>query len=173
MRYGLGVNYGTTKGVMKGSDKDIVAVNLDLNYRVKTLRFSNKASFDYTIADREPVAFSTFARTNPYYRKWDKNEEPTVILDTISGDKLVYNPLYMASLKHVDRTKTVSLTDNFQAEWDITSHLRARGRIGLRYSDQDGEKFKSPKHPDYAERPNWSGAATPNHTSATFLTMAM
>lgn len=151
MRYGLGVNYGTTKGVMKGSDKDIVAVNLDLNYRVKTLRFSNKASFDYTIADREPVAFSTFARTNPYYRKWDKNEEPTVILDTISGDKLVYNPLYMASLKHVDRTKTVSLTDNFQAEWDITSHLRARGRIGLRYSDQDGEKFKSPKHPDYAE----------------------
>ena len=151
MRYGLGVNYGTTKGVMKGSDKDIVAVNLDLNYRVKTLRFSNKASFDYTIADREPVAFSTFARTNPYYRKWDENEEPTVILDTISGDKLVYNPLYMASLKHVDRTKTVSLTDNFQAEWDITSHLRARGRIGLRYSDQDGEKFKSPKHPDYAE----------------------
>lgn len=151
MRYGLGVNYGTTKGVMKGSNKDIVSVNLDLNYRVKSLRFSNKASFEYTNADREPVSFSTFAQANPYYRKVDQDNQTTVVLDTISGDKLVYNPLYAAGLRHVDKTKTIGLTDNFQAEWDITKALRARGRIGLRYTDQDGERFKSPKHPDYAE----------------------
>ena len=151
MCYGLGVNYGTTKGVMKGSDKDIVAVNLDMTYRVKSLRFSNKASFEYTDADREPVSFSSYARMNPYYRKYDADGNLKPVLDTISTNKYVDNPLYTASLRHVDKTKTINLTDNFQAEWDITQALRVRGRIGLRYSDKDGEKFKSPKHPDYAE----------------------
>lgn len=151
MRYGLGVNYGTTKGVMKESDKDIIAVNLDLTYRVKALRFSNKASFEYTDANREPVGFSTYAQANPYYRKLNEDGGVTVVLDTVNGDELVYNPLYSAQLKHINSTKSIGLTDNFQVEWDITKDLRARGRIGLNYSDQDAEKFKSPKHPDYAE----------------------
>lgn len=151
MRYGLGVNYGTNKGVMKGSDKDIISMNLDLAYRVKGIRFSNKASFEYTDADREPVSFSTYAQANPYYRKWNADQEVTMVLDTVNSNQSVYNPLYAAGLKHVDKSKTVSLTDNFQVEWDITGELRARGRIGLNYSDLDVEKFKSPKHPDYAE----------------------
>ncbi len=149
MRYGLGVNYGTTKGVMKGSDKDIVAVNLDLNYRIKNLRFANKAYFEYTDADREPVVFSKYAQANPYYRKENADGEVTVTLDTLAGNTVVYNPLYAATLKHVDEAKSIGLNDNFQIEWDITSALRARGRIGLTYKDQDNETFKSPKHPDF------------------------
>lgn len=151
MRYGLGVNYGTTKGVMTGSDKDIVSVNLDLTYRVKGLRFSNKASFEHTNADREPVSFSNFAKSNPYYRKWNADGETTVVLDTINSGELVYNPLYAYGLSYINNTKTVGLTDNFQVEWEILKSLRARGRIGLRYTDKDAEVFKSPKHPDFAE----------------------
>ncbi|MEG1949231.1 MAG: SusC/RagA family TonB-linked outer membrane protein [Odoribacter sp.] len=150
MRYGLGINYGTTKGVMKGSDKDIVAANFDLTYRVNALRFSNKASFEYSDANREPVSFSSFAKANPYYRKWDTENQITSVLDTIS-DKVIYNPLYATTLKHIDNTKTLGLTDNFQIEWDVTEALRVRGRIGLSYSNKDGETFKSPKHPDFAE----------------------
>lgn len=150
MRYGLGVNYGRTRGVMEGSDKDIVAANLDLTYRVKHLRFSNKASFEHTDADREPVGFSSFAKANPYYRKVDKNNNITMVLDTVSG-KPVFNPLYATTLQHVNNTKTLNLRDNLQIEWDILRELRLRGRIGLAYTDVDGEKFKSPKHPDFAE----------------------
>lgn len=151
MRYGLGINYGTTKGVMKDSDKDIVAVNLDLNYRIKNLRFANKASFEYTDADREPVPFSKYAQANPYYRKKDAEGQVTVTLDTLPDSKVINNPLYAATLKHVDNTKSIGLTDNFQIEWDVTTALRARGRIGLTYKDQDSEAFKSPKHPDFIE----------------------
>ena len=150
MRYGLGVNYGRTRGVMEGSDKDIVAANLDLTYRVKHLRFSNKASFEHTDADREPVGFSSFAKANPYYRKVDKNNNITMVLDTVSG-KPVFNPLYATTLRHVNNTKTLNLRDNLQIEWDILRELRLRGRIGLAYTDADREKFKSPKHPDFAE----------------------
>lgn len=150
MRYGLGVNYGRTRGVMEGSDKDIVAANLDLTYRVKHLRFSNKTSFEHTDADREPVGFSSFAKANPYYRKVDKNNNITMVLDTVSG-KPVFNPLYATTLQHVNNTKTLNLRDNLQIEWDILRELRLRGRIGLAYTDVDGEKFKSPKHPDFAE----------------------
>ena len=150
MRYGLGVNYGRTRGVMEGSDKDIVAANLDLTYRVNHLRFSNKASFEHIDADREPVGFSSFAKANPYYRKVDKNNNITMVLDTVSG-KPVFNPLYATTLQHVNNTKTLNLRDNLQIEWDILRELRLRGRIGLAYTDVDGEKFKSPKHPDFAE----------------------
>lgn len=150
MRYGFGVNYGTNKGVMKGSDNNIVSANIDLTYRVKNIRFSNKATFEYTNSHREPASFSSFTKANPYYRKWNADEQITVTLDTVN-DKAVFNPLYVTTLKHIDKTTAINLKDNFQIEWDIMEGLRARGRIGLNYSDKDGQKFKSPKHPDFAE----------------------
>lgn len=36
------------------------------------LSFTNNLNIDYSKADREPVAFSEFAKANPYFRKYDK-----------------------------------------------------------------------------------------------------
>lgn len=148
MRYGLGVNYGQTKGVMKGSEKEIVSGNIDLIYRVSKLRFSNKAVFDYSDANREPVPFSQFSQANPYYRKKNENGEYTRYLDNILGTA-IGNPSWVAQLNNLNNTKDVRLNDNFQVEWDVTRGLRMRGRIGVNYTTSTSDAYKSPKHPDF------------------------
>ena len=65
MRYGLGLGYKNSDGVMKGSNRDIFSGNIDLSYRKKSLLFSNKFSMDVTNSEREPVSFSDFAWANP------------------------------------------------------------------------------------------------------------
>lgn len=141
MRYGLGVNYGKNKGVMNGSARDVVSVNIDLSYRLKTLKFTNKATVDYSIADREPVQFSTYSGANPYYRKSDE----------IYLEKDMPNPLYVSGLNYLDQTKELVIKDNFQVEWDIVGSLRARGRVGLIKTISETEEFTSPKHPEFVE----------------------
>ena len=76
-RYGVGVSYGMTEGVMKGSDREVMNGNIRLIYRKGRLSFTNNLNIDYSKADREPVAFSEFAKANPYFRKYDKNGEGT------------------------------------------------------------------------------------------------
>lgn len=148
MRYGLGINYGQTKGVMKGSDKELVSANIDLIYRISKLRFSNKAVFDYSDANREPVAFSQYAKANPYYRKKNEDGQYTKILDNIAGTA-VANPAYIAQLNYLNNKKDLRLNDNFQVEWDVASGLRLRGRIGLTYAMGYEDLYKSPRHPDF------------------------
>ena len=148
MRYGLGINYGQTKGVMKGSDKELVSANIDLMYRIKKIRFNNKAVFDFTDANREPVPFSQFSRANPYYRKTNDDGVYTKILDNVLGTA-IGNPAYVSQLNYLNNNKDLRLNDNFQVEWDVAKGLRARGRVGLNYSTAVEDIYKSPKHPDF------------------------
>ena len=48
MRYGLGISYNNSYGVMKKTKRDGMGVNIDLIYRKKRILFSNKASMDLT-----------------------------------------------------------------------------------------------------------------------------
>ena len=41
MRYGVGVSYGKTQGVMKGSDRDVLNGNVRLIYRKGRVAFTN------------------------------------------------------------------------------------------------------------------------------------
>ena len=79
-RYGAGLSYGKTEGVMKGSDREVMNGNIRLIYRKGKLSFTNNLNINYSKADREPVAFSEFAKANPYFRKYDENGELKKIL---------------------------------------------------------------------------------------------
>ena len=46
VRYGLGVTYNGTQGVMKQSGNKLLGMNFDLNYRKNDFRFYNKMTFD-------------------------------------------------------------------------------------------------------------------------------
>lgn len=148
MRYGIGFNYGQTKGVMKGSDRDIISGNIDLSYRKSKFRFSNKTMFDYTNADREPVSFSDYSQANPYYRKTDESGKNTQILD-INGTRAVANPNYTAGLQYLNNNNSLTLVNNFQTEWDVKQGIRLRARLGINYGNSNADSYKSPKHPDF------------------------
>ena len=92
-RYGAGLSYGKTEGVMKGSDREVMNGNIRLIYRKGKLSFTNNLNINYSKADREPVAFSEFAKANPYFRKYDENGELKKILFQ-NYAATYYNPLY-------------------------------------------------------------------------------
>ena len=77
-------------------------------YRYKNLAFTDYVNFDYSVSDREKVAFSKFSQANPYYRKVNDYGEPEAVLEKyklMSGDEYVFNPLYDMSLNSSNRTR--------------------------------------------------------------------
>ena len=154
MRYGLGIGYNNSNGVMKGSDRNVISANIDLTYRKKSLLFSNKFSLDVTHTEREPVAFSKFAQANPYFRKKLENGYIPLWLEdsgTQQNSAYIKNPLYEWTIKNTNIGHTIQLRDNFSIEWRIFTSLRATARLGLTKSVGRTEQFKSPKHPDFLE----------------------
>lgn len=154
MRYGLGIGYNNSNGVMKGSDRNVISANIDLTYRKKSLLFSNKFSLDVTHTEREPVAFSKFAQANPYFRKKLENGYIPLWLEdsgTQQNSAYIKNPLYEWTIKNTNIGNTIQLRDNFSIEWRIFTALRATARLGLTKSVGRTEQFKSPKHPDFLE----------------------
>ncbi len=169
MRYGLGLGYKNSDGVMKGSNRDIFSGNIDLSYRKKSLLFSNKFSMDVTNSEREPVSFSDFAWANPYNRKTTENGEIPMYLEGPDQQTDEYiNPLYKLNIKNTNETKTITLRDNFIAEWQILSSLRLQGRFGLSKSISKTEAFKSPKHPEFRETEQLKRGSFTSNTTETF-----
>ena len=68
-RYGIGLTYTQTNGVMKNSDRDVLNGNVQLSYRISKFAFSNQTTISNTDVSNPTVSFSKFARTNPFYNK--------------------------------------------------------------------------------------------------------
>lgn len=153
MRYGIGVNYGNTQGVMKGSGREIVGGNVDLFYRKNKFQFNNVLSVDYTISEDVTVPFSEFAAANPYYRKRNENGEVEKILelskDGTGKEYKVYNPLWNYIQDNRKESTSFSMTDNLGITWDILSSLKVRGRVGITLNRGADETFVSPMHTKY------------------------
>lgn len=149
MRYGLGVSYNGTSGVMKGSDRDVLNMNLDLIYRKGKFSFSNKFTFDYLENNNPSESFATYVQTNPYYRKNEDNEKSRYLDEKmIPGTTMlrVPNPLYNAGLNYLDGSQSMGVRDNVLLEYRILEELKLKGRISLNKSTQKSEQFESPFH---------------------------
>lgn len=151
MRYGLGVSYANTEGVMKESSRRVLGGNVDLIYRTGNFQFSNKLTLNYTRTSDPSVVFSEYALANPYYRKG--NEDGTVskyLYEPQSDDESpVGNPLWNASLNNYDRSQSFGFTNNFIAEWNILKELKARAKFSITKSDATAETRLSPLHTDF------------------------
>lgn len=151
IRYGIGLSYANTEGVMKGSDRRVVGGNIDLIYRTGKLQFSNKLTLDYTKTDDPAVTFAEYAQANPYYRKREADGTISKYLyqPTDESETPVANPLWNASLNNYDTSQTFGFTNNFIAEWFILPELRARGKFGISKSQAKAEERLSPLHSDF------------------------
>lgn len=157
MRYGIGLTYNNTQGVMKKSGNDLVGGNVDLLYRTGKFSFSNKLSLDYKTSEDPTVVFSEYAAANPYYRKRNIYGEVERWLENNTGDKYapeykVGNPLWNASLNSFNQGKTFSVRNNFMFEWSVLSDLRLRGRFGFSKESSELEKFLSPEHTSFEDK---------------------
>lgn len=151
IRYGLGLAYGNTNGVMKDSRRQTLAGNLDLIYRTGNFQFSNKLDIDYLKTSDPVVPFSEYARANPYYRKYNAYGTIDKYLYQPDDDQEapVPNPLWNAHLNNYDRGDEFGFTNNFIAEWFATNDLRVRAKFGISRSQLTSETRLSPLHTDF------------------------
>lgn len=158
MRYGLGLTYGNTPGVMIGSDRNTINGNLRLIYRSGNFSFSNNLTVDHTDGVREPVNFSAYSSANPYFRKYDEFGAVLRVLESFTGSIVgedlgkainVYNPMYDASLNYVDRSPSFGFGNNFDIDWRVMSSFRLRGRFGINKNTSKTERFVSPLHSQF------------------------
>lgn len=159
MRYGIGLTYGNTPGVMKGSDRESINGNIRLIYRHKNFSFANNLTVDFVDANREPINFSAYSSMNPYFRKFDENGDILKVLEAYTGgvwagDNIgrivrVFNPMYDASLNNLNHSPSFGFSNNFDADWRVTNSFRLRGRVSVNKSINKSEQFISPSSTQY------------------------
>lgn len=155
LRFGAGLSYNGVSGVMKESSRDVLNGSLDLLYRKKTLRFSNKLSIDYTKYNNPVVSFKEFAQANPYYRKEDGDGNILQYLERgMLGNlmpNIVQNPLWDNGLSNYDEGRQFGIRNNFIAEWRPVTPLMFRARFGLTKNVLKTETFYDPKHSKFVD----------------------
>ncbi|MCA5006238.1 SusC/RagA family TonB-linked outer membrane protein [Sphingobacterium bovistauri] len=163
MRYGIGLTYGKTPGVMKGSERDAINGNLRLIYRTGNFSFSNNLTVDNVTANREPVNFSSYSSANPYFRKYDEYGDVLRVLESFVEGRWdnsnfnrtvnVYNPMYDANVNYLDKSPSFNFGNNLDLDWRVYSSFRLRGRLGLNKTSNKSERFISPRHSQYENTP--------------------
>ena len=170
-RYGVGLSYNKTMGVMKGSDRDVLNGNVTLTYRVDNFSFSSQTTISNTDANNETVSFSAFSRMNPFYEKRTVDGEvPRYAYRYNAGAgtyKYVYNPLWDFNQNSFNKSNAHSVTENIQLEWRILPQLRLRGNFQYSLNKNLSERFVSPNETsEYEKEDLKKGSYNNNSTHA-------
>lgn len=153
VRYGVGLTYNNTVGVMNGSGNDVLGAYFDLTYRKGNFSLSNKMGFDYYTQEDPTVGFSEFSKANPYYRKTAPDRQVNRYLaNYLTLDKKEYkveNPLYKYSLNSFSEMTKINFEDKINMEYKFLPQLILRGRFGVGTSMSKTDRFTSPLDPSY------------------------
>lgn len=168
-RYGAGLSYGKTQGVMKNSDREVINGNITLSYRVENFNFTNQTTINNTTANNETVSFSNFARMNPFYTKYNENGEiPKYVFSEGLGATPIWNPLWDFIQNSFNKSSNTGITDNFQFEWRATNQLRLRGSFQYSLNKLNTERFISPNETSQATKSELDrGQYTEGNTTST------
>lgn len=152
-RYGIGMTYTQTQGVMKNSNRDVLNGNVQLTYRIDKFAFTNQTNITNTDVENPTVSFSDFARTNPFYDKYNEYGEIDQVIEEIQtisgGTQYITNPLWDLNQKSYDRNNQLSFTNNFQIEYRPLPELRIRGKLGIIVGRSNSKQFDSPEMSKY------------------------
>lgn len=150
MQYGIGINYGNDKGVMKGSDRELMGGNIQVRYRKNSFTFSNNFNVSLVNANKEPVSFDLFANANPYYKKRNDDGSLPLLLESMDvAGSSIYNPLALFDITNTNHTNDLTFSNQLDLTYRFLGMFSIRGTIGLNKSTSKTEAFKSPEHPDF------------------------
>ena len=113
LRWGADFSYNSGEGVMKGSYRDRMAGGLSLSYRLGAFQVRNYFSYTYTKSQESPYgSFSDYTSKLPYDEYIDENGRYLETTYPWTGGSGEVNPLYEATLKNYDRSKSWELINN-------------------------------------------------------------
>lgn len=152
-RWSTTLSYKDTEGAMKGSSRKVFNGDIMLSYTHKSLIFQNSTSISNTIAKNSPYgAFSDYVAQQPYNRIYDDEGNLIRYFDGFYADSdPVQNPLYDAMLNIIDKSKTLSLINNFAVEWKIIHGLTLRGQLGISTNRLTSDLFYPAEHSMFSD----------------------
>ena len=152
LRWGADFSYITGEGVMKGSYRDRLSGGLSLSYRFGAFQLKNYFSYTYTKSEESPYgSFSDYTAKLPYDEYLDENGNYLETTYPWSGGTNE-NPLYEATLKSYDRSKSWELINNTELLWNINSYLLLKGQFSVTKSNSDSRQFLDPRSKKNSEK---------------------
>lgn len=154
-RYGVNLKYDNDAGVMKGSGRDKMGINVYFSYELANkLIARNDLMVDDVKAINSPYgSFSSYAQMNPYERVYDP-ETGEMKRQYDSNGRISRNPLVDATLPNKDYEKYTQIRDNFQVQYWATSHLMFKGSIAVTKQINRNEKYLSPESVSFDQKSN-------------------
>lgn len=158
--YSLGVNYGSSPGVMKKSSRENVGLNLDIQYRKEKWNISNNINVNTTTGHDSPYgSFSDYSKQNPYYRPRNENGTVDAILDikgmgTGTMRETLYNPLYNAQFDNLNKSNTFVFSDNLHIEFLARENLRFNGSLSISKNVAKTDNYLSASHSSFVTEPD-------------------
>ena len=146
LRWGADFSYNSGEGVMKGSYRDRMAGGLSLSYRLGAFQVRNYFSYTYTKSQESPYgSFSDYTSKLPYDEYIDENGRYLETTYHWTGGSGEVNPLYEATLKNYDRSKSWELINNTELLWNIDSYWLLKGQFSVTKSNSDARTFLDPR----------------------------
>lgn len=131
---------------MKGSDRRNISGDANISYRHKNFLFRNILSIlSNRSNDSSYGTFSDYTKMNPYWKATDENGTPLRW-----AEANIANPLYDATIGTKFTSSYLQFTNNFYAEWQITSDLKATARLGISEKRNDADNFYPSTHSMFA-----------------------
>ena len=148
-RYGINLRYDNDQGVMKGSGRNRLGLEVNFRYNIGTkLYINNTATLEEIKEKNSPYGnFSTYAYLNPIDRPYD--EEGNLIEEFWPNNESSRNPLVNASLPNFDKAHNIMLRDYFNVDWWVINGLRVRGSLAYTRETRKAEVYKSPGSTDF------------------------
>ncbi|SDC91874.1 SusC/RagA family TonB-linked outer membrane protein [Pedobacter soli] len=150
--YGVGMNYKTQTGAMKGSGRDSYSGSINLTYRKNKLNVNNVTYIRGYSAFNSPYgSFADYVNANPYYEKNYTNRYLEVTRQTNGTEIKVRNPLYDATLPQYDNTKNLEVQNNLNINYDLTKDLRLNGALQITKGNTNAKKFRAPESSEFED----------------------
>ena len=141
LRWGADFSYNSGDGVMKGSYRDRMSGGLSLSYRFGAFQVKNYFSYTYTKSEESPYgSFSDYTSKLPYDEYLDENGNYLETTTSWTGGT-EENPLYEATLKSYDRSKSWELINNTELLWNIDNYWLLKGQFSVTKSNSDSRQF--------------------------------
>ena len=170
-QYGMTFFYNNTQGVMKGSNRQNVNGDIDLRYRINKFNLFSRTSIGYLNSEQETVSFAEFSKMNPFYPKYNQDGEAEKIVDYIGETTPVYNPIWDMNQNSFNENSQLSLTQNFNVEYEPIHRLRLQGNLSFTTSRAKTERFVSPYASQFDKQPDEKkGSYNQSNTSRTSYT---
>ncbi|WP_169515993.1 SusC/RagA family TonB-linked outer membrane protein [Gaetbulibacter saemankumensis] len=169
LTFGAGFNLRSQDGVMIGSKRNNWGANVDLTYRKNKFNITNRLYINGVTADNSPYGgFSDYTRANPYFRVTDAEGRISRFLNigNIFTNQNIANPLYNSTLRSYGTNKTLTIINNFRAQYTLSNKFRLEANFQLTGGNTTDESFTDPDHPSFAgASPRESGAYSNSHTN--------